>query len=96
MVSKHSPTKQVNLFLRTASYLSKFSKKTRLRLIDHTFIVIGGLYLFLVTYLAWLKALGTGNPYAVTVIAPISFLATVGVILIAMVACEFVIRRLIR
>jgi len=93
MVSRNNPTERVIAqFLRIASYLSRFRKKDRLRLIDHTFIVISGVGLLFVTIEAWLQVV-KATPFIVFTLAPTSFFGTLLVILISMVVCEVVIRK---
>jgi len=87
--------KLTDQFLRLAKYLSKFTKKNRLRLVDHTFIVLAGSGLLITSYLASLKSVAVSQPANSLAFSSVAFLVTVGCILIAMVTCEYTIRKLI-
>ncbi len=81
-------------FLRLARYLAQFSKKTRLRLIDHTVVTLAAIYLLYLTLASGLTAAKIA-PITMLQVAPLFFYYDILVILLALVTCEYVIRKLI-
>lgn len=81
-------------FVVLSKYLSKMTRKNRLRAIDHTLIVIASLYLISVSAVSWSKTVG--NPANQGLYLPqASFILTIGIILVALILCEFTIKHCI-
>lgn len=92
MPPKKDPVKN---FLSVMKYLQTMPRKKRLRLIDHTIILIASVYLVGVSVASWYQMLQKEDT-TMLFIPPIHFLFTVFVIVTAMVLCEVFIRKLIR
>ena len=93
MSSKDDPYEYLR---RLMSYLREMPRKTRLRVIDHTLILISSIALIQVSIGTWQDMATTATDQGLMFLPQIHFLYTIFVILIAIIACEFTIRYLVR
>ena len=92
MTPKIDPVKR---FLSVMEYFRTLPRKKRLRLIDHTIIFISSVYLVHIAIASWYQMLQQ-EELSILFLPQIHFLSTVFVIVLAIVMCEFFIRKLIR